>query len=113
MLNLTSKELESRKLSNMAQMCSKISSVPCYKRNSRVIFFFSDHFLLVAQMAQCFFGLLSLVLLTNRCAKGVGTGWHSQIRVDFTRFIAHVLGARSNFFIFKNFFTLKVLLEYK
>ena len=110
MLNLTSKELESRKLLNMAQMCSKINSVPCYKRNFRVIFFFSDHFLLVAQMAQCFFGLLSLVLLTNRCAKGVGTGWHSQIRVDFTRFIAHVLGARSNFFIFKNFFTLKFLL---
>ena len=26
----------------MAQMCSKTSSVPCYKRNSRVIFFFSD-----------------------------------------------------------------------
>ena len=26
----------------MAQMCSKISSVPRYKRNSRVIFFFSD-----------------------------------------------------------------------
>ena len=42
MLNLTFKELESRKLLNMAQMCSKISSVPCYKRNSRVIFFFSD-----------------------------------------------------------------------
>ena len=77
MLNLTFKELESRKLSNMAQMCSKISSVPCYKRNSRVIFFFSDHFLLVAQMAQWFFELLSLVLLTNRCAKGVGTAWHS------------------------------------
>ena len=79
MLNLTFKDLESRKLSNMAQMCSKISSVPCYKRNSRVIFFFSDHFLLVAQMAQCFFGLLSLVLLTNRCAKGVGTGWHLSL----------------------------------
>ena len=94
----------------MAQMCSKISSVPCYKRNSRVIFFFSDYFLLVAQMAQCFFGLLSLVLLTNRCAKGVGTGWHSQIRVGFTRFIAYVLGAQGNFFIFKNFFTLKFLL---
>ena len=42
MLNLTFKELESRKLLNMAQMCSKISSVPCYKRNSRVIFFLSD-----------------------------------------------------------------------
>ena len=110
MLNLNCRALESRKLSNMAQMCSKTSSVPCYKRNSRVIFFFSDHFLLVAQMAQCFFELLSLVLLTNRCAKGVGTGWHSQIRVDFTRFIAYVLGARSNFFIFKNFFALKFLL---
>ena len=107
MLNLTFKELESRKLSNMAQMCSKISSVPCYKRNSRVIFFFSDHFLLVAQMAQCFFGLLSLVLLTNRCAKGVGTGWHSQISIDFTRFSVYVLCARDIFFIFKNFFALK------
>jgi len=32
----------SRKSSNMAQMCSKTSSVPCYKRNSRVIFFLSD-----------------------------------------------------------------------
>ena len=42
MLNLTSKVVGSRKSSNMAQMCSKTSSVPCYKRNSRVIFFFSD-----------------------------------------------------------------------
>ena len=42
MRNLNCRALESRKLSNMAQMCSKTSSVPCYKRNSRVIFFLSD-----------------------------------------------------------------------
>ena len=84
-----------------------ISAVPCYKRNFRVNFFFSDNFFWVAQMAQWFFGLLSLVLLTNRCAKGYGTAWHSQISIDFTGFSVYVLGARSNFFIFKNFFALK------
>ena len=87
-----------------------ISAVPCYKRNFRVNFFFSDNFFWVAQMAQWFFGLLSLVLLTNRCAKGYGTAWHSQISIDFTRFSVYVLGARDNFFIFKNFFALKFLL---
>ena len=77
----------------MAQLCQAYtltrtwrSSVPCYKRNFRVNFFFSDHFFWVAQMAQWFFELLSLVLLTNRCAKGYGTAWHSQISIDFTRF---------------------------
>ena len=83
------------------------SSVPCYKRNFRVNFFFSDNFFWVAQMAQWFFKLLSLVLLTNRCAKGVGTGWHSKINIDFTRFSVYVLCARDIFFIFKNFFALK------
>ena len=97
-------------MAQIRQLWQKKDSVPRYKRNSRVIFFFSDNFLSVAQMAQWFFELLSLVSLTNRCAKGVGTGWHSQIRVGFTRFIAYVLGARGNFFIFKNFFALKFLL---
>ena len=89
------------------------SSVPCYKRNFRVNFFFSDNFFWVAQMAQWFFELLSLVLLTNRCAKGVGTGWHSQISIVFTRFSVYVLCARDIFFIFKNFFALKFHLQYK
>ena len=98
----------------MAQLCQACtltriwrSSVPCYKRNFRVNFFFSDNFFWVAQMAQWFFELLSLVLLTNRCAKGYGTAWHSQISIDFTRFSVYVLGARDIFFIFKNFFAQK------
>ena len=98
----------------MAQLCQAYtltktwrSSVPCYKRNFRVNFFFSDHFFWVAQMAQWFFELLLLVLLTNRCAKGYGTAWHSQISIDFTRFSVYVLGARDIFFIFKNFFAQK------
>jgi len=73
--------------------------VPCYKRNFRVNFFFSDHFFWVAQMAQWFFELLSLVSLTNRCAKGYGTAWHSQISIDFTRFL-HMYSARETFFLF-------------
>ena len=78
----------------MAQLCQAYtltriwrSSVPCYKKNFRVNFFFSDHFFWVAQMAQWFFELLSLVSLTNRCAKGYGTAWHSQISIDFTGFL--------------------------
>ena len=97
-------------MAQIRQLWQNKDSVPRYKRNFRVIFFFSDNFLSVAQVAQWFFELLSLVSLTNRCAKGVGTGWHSQIRVGFTRFIAYVLGARGNFFIFKNFFALKFFL---
>ena len=77
--------------------------MPCYKRNFRVNFFFSDHFFWVAQMAQWFFELLSLVLLTNRCAKGVGTAWHSQISIDFTRFSVYVLCARGIFLFLKTF----------
>ena len=98
----------------MAQLCQALiltktwsGSVPCYKRNFRVNFFFSDNFFWVAQMAQWFFELLSLVLLTNRCAKGVGTAWHSQISIDFTKFSVYVLCARDIFFIFKNFFAQK------
>ena len=73
-----------------------ISAVPCYKRNFRVIFFFSDNFFWVAQMAQWFFKLLSLVLLAKWCAKGLGTAWHST-----------VFDARDLFCFFKNFFAQK------
>ena len=33
----------------------------------------------MAQLAQGKIELLSLVFLANRCAKGVGTAWHSTV----------------------------------
>ena len=50
----------------------------------------------MAHLAQGKIKLLSLVLLANRCAKGVGTAWHNI-----------VFGVRDPFCFFKNFFAQK------
>ena len=60
---------------------------------------FSDRKKLMAHLAQAKIKLLSLVYLANRCAKGVGTAWHSS-----------VFGVRAPFCFFKNFFAQKFYL---
>ena len=93
MLNLKYKAQESRKLLKMAQMCSKLHSVPVYRGILEQIFFSVIKKNPLAQLAQAKIELLSLVFLANRCAKGVGTAWHSPL-----------LGARDLFYFFENFF---------
>ena len=84
----------------MAQVWqSTIGNVPMYSRIFEQIFFFSDRKKLMAHLAQAKIKLLSLVYLANRCAKGVGTAWHSS-----------VFGVRDPFCFFKNFFAQKFYL---
>ena len=79
MLNLKYRALELRKLLKMAQMCSKLCSVPVYRGILGQIFFSVIKKNWWHRWHTYVFELLSLVLLTNSCATtsiSLGTAWH-------------------------------------
>ena len=110
MLNLKYKDLELKKLSKMAQMCSKLCSVPVYRGILGQIFFSVIKKNWWHRWHTYVFELLSLVLLTNSCATtsiSLGTAWHKWRKYWlFCNYaLAHsLLGARDLFYFFKNFF---------
>jgi hypothetical protein len=113
MLNLKYKAQESRKLLKMAQMCSKLHSVPVYRGILGQIFFSVIKKIWWHRWHSGQNRLEVLVLANNSCATtsiSLGTAWHKWRKYWlFCNYaLAHsLLGARDLFCFFENFFAQK------
>ena len=123
MLNLKYKDLELRKLLKMAQMCSKLCSVPVYRGILGQIFFSVIKKNWWHRWHTYVFELLSLVLLTNSCATtsiSLGTAWHKWYKhwLFGNYGLAQMYSACATLFVFlktflPKYFTIHYKIEYE
>ena len=123
MLNLKYRALELRKLLKMAQMCSKLCSVPVYRGILGQIFFSVIKKNWWHRWHTYVFELLSLVLLTNSCATtsiSLGTAWHKWRKYWFFCIygLAQMYSACATLFVFlktfsPKFFTIHYKVQYE
>ena len=119
MLNLKYKGPELRKLLKMAQMCSKLCSVPVYRGILGQIFFSVIKKIWWHRWHSAKNRLEVLVLANNRCATALifgGTAWHKwRIYWLFCKYVvAQMYSARATFFVFlKTFLPKYFTIHYK